>query len=164
MKRAWIAVAVAVALSVTLCGTLTFAADEKPAPPYLSMKVAKLDEAGDVALKDVLKKEKTLLVFFQTACSACRGELSYLRDNFAGSTKVDIIGISVDVRPDQVKKYKEEYKIPFVFLSDPDYKVPAAFQVTFTPAAVLLDKEGNMVEKFLGYGAETKAALEARLK
>ncbi len=162
MKRAWIAVAVA--LSITVCGTLAFAADEKPAPPYLSMKVAKLDGAGDVMLKDVLKKEKTLLVFFQTACSACRGELSFLRDNFANSSKVEIVGISVDVRPDLVRKYKEEYKIPFVFLSDPDYTVPAAFKVTFTPAAVLLDKEGNLVEKFLGYDAGSKAALEAGLK
>lgn len=162
MKRTWIAIAFA--LVVMVCGSVAIAADEKPAPPYLSLTVAKLDGSGDVALKDVLKKEKTLLVFFQTACSACRGELSFLKENFADSPKINIVGISVDVRPEQVNKYKEEYKIPFLFLSDPAYKIPAAFKVTFTPAAVLLDKEGNVVEKFLGYSADTKSSFETALK
>jgi len=162
MKRAWIAVVVALTLAVL--GTFAFAADEKPAPPYLSIIVDKLDGSGKVTIKDVLKKENTLLVFFQTACSACRGEMSFLKENHANNAKVNIVGISVDMRPDLVKKYQEEAQIPFLFLSDPDYKIPAAFKVTFTPAAVLLDKEGNLIDKYLGYGPDSKAALETALK
>lgn len=149
-----------------LLGAAAFAADE-PAPQepkYMGMNLKLLD-GGEIVFKDLLaKNEKTLLVFFQTACSACRGELAYLSDSLQKPKNLQIVGVSVDVRPELVKKYRDDNKLPFLFLSDADYAIPATFDVSATPASVLLDKGGKVIEKFMGYNPAVRARMEAQLK
>lgn len=154
------------ALSVLLvvsCAGAALAA-EADAPKYMTMEVQKLG-GGTAVFKDLLEKnERTLLVFFQTACSSCRGELTLLRDKYSDRKNLQIVGVSVDVRPELVSKFKSDWKLPFEVLSDPDYKIPSVFNISATPACVLLEKDGKIAKKLFGYDSSFEGQLEAALK
>lgn len=155
-------------LPLVLVAFSAMAAEEKkapePAPPpdHLSLKVKKM-EGGEATLKELLKKNNTLVVFFQSACIACTTELSQLKADFPND-KVDVIGVGVDVRLENLKKYVEERSYPKVVLWDPNFDFAPHFNVSYTPAVVLLDKAGRMKGFFGGYTAETIKKIKESLQ
>ena len=154
------------ALSVLLvvsCVGAALAAEEV-APKYMTMEVQILGGPTAVFQDLLAKNEHTLLVFYQAACSACRGELTLLRDKYADRKNLKILGVSVDVRPELASKFKSDWKLPFEVLSDPDYKIPSVFNISATPACVLLEKDGKIAKKFFGYDSSFEGQLEAALK
>lgn len=69
------------------------------------------------------------LVYFYPAdfTPGCTTEACSFRDNFSElSKKVQIIGISAD-SAESHDKFKEEYKLPFPLISDPDKKLINAY-------------------------------------
>lgn len=54
----------------------------------------------------------------------------------------------------EVKNEKEVEKIPWTLLSDPESKTASSICAPYVPTFVLLDKEHNIKEKFVGYDKE----------
>ncbi len=93
------------------------------------------------------KKNYAVLVFMTTACSACQAEIEDITDLMRKySDKLDFYAVSVDIRGEAaVKNYLEAYRYKAPFLIDPKFTLPKKFGFTFTPASVLIDKNGKIV-------------------
>lgn len=83
--------------------------------------------------------------YMQTSCAACRKELMALKDLQAKYPELKVVAISVDSgNPARVKRYQEHFGFEFAFLHDPDFKTPELFGFSFTPALVLVGKDGKI--------------------
>jgi peroxiredoxin len=140
------------------------AGEAPPPPPYLSKEVPKLDGSGKVILQSLLKKEKTALVFFQSACSACRGEMAFLNATYGKNDKVDLVGVSVDFEPGPAARFVQQTGFSGLVLNDPEMQFASMFGVSYTPVVLVLDKKGAVAGRVNGYSDKSKDELANILK
>jgi peroxiredoxin len=172
MKRKSVFFLVACMIPIFLFSATVLAAEHekaaapkpKPEPKYLSMKFKMLGGSGETTLKPLLKKNNTLLVFFQSACISCKTELEVLKADFTDHPKADVVGIGVDVRPAQLESFVANLGFPKTVLLDPQFTLGPKVKVTYTPAVVILDKDGHLVSVIGGYTTGTLDRIKASLK
>jgi thiol-disulfide isomerase/thioredoxin len=108
-----------------------------------------------VELNGLLGDSVVALTFMNTTCSACQAEvtlLSKLAGKHEGKLKVYLV--AVDMRGQKlVKAYAQNYKYNVGYLLDPQFSIPPLYGFNYTPALVLLDKEGTIIYKKGGYGS-----------
>ena len=165
--RKWIAVLCALlALGTVAVAFAEEAAAPPAAPPWKSAELSEPETGKTHNLGALTAKGKTMLVFSQTACSACRGELSFLQELRQKNPNFNIVVVNVDIKPSKelFAGYKGAYGFgDMLFLSDPTFKVPQMFGFGFTPASALI-ADGKVVESFRGFRAEEKPKIEEALK
>jgi peroxiredoxin len=94
----------------------------------------------DVFVQGSLPHKKLLLVFFTTACSHCRTEISNLNDLRAKYvSEIDIVGVSLDGRQ-ATNALKEELKLKMPILLGDNEKVKSVFRLTILPAIYCIDE------------------------
>lgn len=141
-----------------------------PAP-----RVTAQDQDGrTVDLAEVFARGGITLVYFypKAETPGCTAEACSLRDAYDGlrGQGLQIIGVSRDSVAAQ-KKFRENRKLPFTLLADPDGKVAEAFGVALIPVVGLttrqsfLIKEGKVAwstqsAKTSGAAAEVQKALD----
>lgn len=97
-------------------------------------------------------KGKVILInVFQTDCPACQDEvpsLNKLYNDYKNNPNVKIIGISLDSSGLNafIKYYNIKYPIYTINQSD----LSKLGGIAYTPTTILIDKNGNMVERFVG--------------
>lgn len=168
------------ALAFAISAAPALAADPAPAekPPILKVGDAvknftiKDGDGKDVTFEtDIKGKSKyTALVFMNTACSACMAEARII-NGIAGENKdLAVYAILVDARGEQaVAAYKERNPIPNVkFLIDKEFTIPPVYGYTYTPALVVADKSGVIIESKGGFlasqGEEFAKSFKSLLK
>lgn len=147
-----------------------------PPAPLMCEEEPEVPEVGDKAvdfelqvfgsgakfkLEDVLGKKVVVLAFMQTSCVACRNELVLLRDILKkkGADSLAVYPVCVDYdASERIKPYKDFYKLTFPFLMDPEFSVGPLYGYTYTPALVIIDRDGNVAMKMSGFheGDEVK--------
>lgn len=97
-------------------------------------------------------KGKVILInVFQTDCPACQAEvpsLNKLYNDYKNNPNVKIIGISLNSSGLHafIKYYNIKYPIYTINQSD----LSKLGGIAYTPTTILIDKNGNMVERFVG--------------
>jgi peroxiredoxin len=153
-----------------LSWSLPALAEEKGKAP---LKVG--DQMFDFTMKDGLsgkdvnftsdikgKADVIAIVFFNTGCSACMAEMDEMSKAVKelGEGKLKLYGIAVDKRGEQaVKAYNEIYRYLATYLLDPTFSMPPKFGFNFTPASLLLNREGTVVFLRGGYNPVTDSGL-----
>lgn len=137
-----------------------FATSERPqAPPAGSLEAGRT--APDFTLKTLkgdsvslsqFRGKVVFLNFWATWCPPCRAELpsmSRLNEVFAGR---DFVMLAVNVEQDKgiVEDFLKVRPHDFTVLLDPEGKAQSLYQVFRFPETFLIDKEGRIVERFLG--------------
>lgn len=94
--------------------------------------VASQDEQGrEVRLAELFRDGITLVYFYPKADTpGCTAQACGLRDEFdeLRNRGVRVIGVSAD-NPESQRRFKENYKLPFILLPDEEHAVAAAFGV-----------------------------------
>lgn len=62
----------------------------------------------------------------------------------------ELIAISVDEVQEDVEVFATKHAISFPILLDPDQVVSRRYQTTGFPESLLIDKEGRIVERYVG--------------
>jgi thiol-disulfide isomerase/thioredoxin len=98
-----------------------------------------------------LKGKVILINIFQTDCPACQEEipsLNKLYDHYKNNNNVKIIGISLN--SDGLQSFIDYYKIQYPIYTINQSDLSELGGVAYTPTTILIDKNGNTVERFVG--------------
>ena len=107
-----------------------------------------------------------LLNFWATWCPACVEELPSLKalaQKFSG--KLQVLSVSIDGSEAAIKGFLKSDPLPYPVLEDPDRKVAFDLYAVFgLPATFLIDKNGNLADKFYGAQDWTSPKMVSKIK
>jgi thiol-disulfide isomerase/thioredoxin len=107
-----------------------------------------------------LKGKVVLLDFWATWCAPCRESIPHLIHLYKtyGEKGFEVIGMNVDRGDaDTVARFVKSMDIPYPTVVTPE-EVSRNFGVTGLPTAVLVDKQGMIREKIVGFNAAAVTA------
>lgn len=116
------------------------------------------DEKGKMLQLSSLKGKYVLLDFWYSGCHWCRKMTPHLTKVYNDLKKkgLEIVSVSVDPVKDEDKwrKAMEEDAAPWLQVWDFEKKLPDEYGVLAYPTMFLLDKDGKVVEKIIGFREE----------
>ena len=118
-------------------------------------------EAPDFALQDldgqtVLLSDhrgKVVMVdFWASWCPSCRQEASHLVELYEEYQPrgVEFVGVAIWDYPDDLRSYIDEFGVQYANALDRKGTVAIDYGVVATPEKFFIDREGNIVRKFVG--------------
>lgn len=107
---------------------------------------------------DSLKGKTYALIFVNSSCSACRNEIGALQQRTFGD-RLTVLVVAVDAKLDRIEAaYREGLKVTWPILEDPKFTIARKFGIGFTPASVIVGKDGKVVAWSAGYTADNEDA------
>jgi len=110
---------------------------------------------GKMARLSAFRGKKAVLInFWATWCAPCRLEMPTMEKAYqkCKGKGLEILAVSVDAGPKSaVKNFMDELGLTFPALLDPEMKVLQLYRLFAVPASFLLDKQGVIRFKELGY-------------
>ena len=124
-----------------------------------------------VALKDYWEqqgKKVLVLSFFATWCQPCKEDQKYLQkvqDQYGGlGLQVLCILTQDSSKGNAVKEFMEKLGVNLPVLNDEYGIIGKRYLVTGLPCNFVVDKEGILRAKYLGYSVDVKRHFESQLK
>ncbi len=129
--------------------------------PADSKRPPVIEKAADFSLKDLrggtvslasLRGKVVLLSFWATWCPPCVSEMPSMNRLYQElrSRGFQVVAVSLDRSAEGVKEYVDTKGIKFLVLMDEDNAVARRYKVFSTPTTFLIDRKGNIVERFYG--------------
>jgi len=110
--------------------------------------------AGQASSMEQLRGKVVLVNFWATSCSGCIKEMPQLVSTHHkyASQGYETVAVAMSYDPpDYVREYASAHKLPFFVTLDSTGGVAKAFgEIRLTPTSVLIDKNGNVVKRYLG--------------
>lgn len=143
---------------IALLGAVALFAAQ-PSPWEIEGLIGK--KAPDFALKDInnkpfnlssLRGKVVILNFWATWCPPCRAEMPSLNNLYREfrNKGLEVVAISTDRYSSIIKDYISKNPIDFTVLIDTDNKVSRQFKVFSIPTTFLIDRNGIIIERYLG--------------
>jgi len=151
-----------------LCGALSFL-------PHCGKEVKESGLAPDFSLKTLeghemtlasLKGKVVLIDFWATWCGPCRESIPHLVDLYKTNRErgFEVIGVSVDKgETEVVRRFSKAMNIPYPILIASE-AVTRSYGVTALPTTILIDREGNIQERVIGFNSKIAKELAAKVK
>jgi peroxiredoxin len=120
-----------------------------------------IERAADFSLKDLrggtislasMRGKVVLLSFWATWCPPCVSEMPSLNRLYQELRPrgFEVVAVSLDRSTDDVREYIGKKGFKFLVLMDEGNTVAKRYKVFSTPTTFLIDKKGNVVERFYG--------------
>jgi len=165
-RGAWIlASVVAVAALFAL-----FSSPRTPAPlgrgsqaPDFSLP--RLSDGSRVTLSG-LRGKVVLVNFWATWCKPCEDEMPAMQRLYGvlQGEDFELLAISTDDHVEPVSEFRERLSLSFPILLDPDHRVAKLYQTYRFPESFLVDRDGQVVERYVGPRDWNAAAYLERLR
>lgn len=122
------------------------ASSDRPAPDFT---LADLD--GNPVSLSHFRGQPVVINFWTTWCPPCRTEMPYLIEAYEQEQgEVVFLAISVDEPASAVRRFAEEYDMPFTVLLDEGGKVAADYGVRGIPVTFFISGDGEIVVRYAG--------------
>lgn len=120
---------------------------------------------ANIALADF--KGKTVLVdFWASWCAPCRKSFPWLNDmqKKYGAKGLVIVGVNVDTERALADNFLRKLPADFRVAFDTDGKVASIYQLAGMPSSFLIDANGDIKYRHVGFRSEDQAPYEARIR
>jgi peroxiredoxin len=109
-------------------------------------------EGGDPLSLDSLRGRVVLLNFWATWCKPCEEEMPAMArlHRALGPRGLELVAVSVDDGRQEVVDFQERLALPFPILLDPEKRAARSYQTFRFPETFLIDREGVIVERYVG--------------
>jgi thiol-disulfide isomerase/thioredoxin len=139
------------------CAVLTFVA-----LALTSGSSAFADSLLDLA---AYKGKVVYLDFWASWCKPCRESFPWMdsvQRSYAGKGLV-VVGVNVDQERDLAERFMQQMNPHFRIVFDPQGTLAEMFKVSGMPASFIIDRQGVVRFKHLGFRTERQAGLDAEL-
>lgn len=134
----------------------------------IDLEATKLtDPDGKTILaKDLFGGKKTAITFATTACANCRDEIVYLVALQKDNPDLQLVACIVDMRADaaRINGFLDELAFKGRVIVDPKYQFPSTLGVSMTPSLLVIDKDGKIQFRQVGFDAEAKEKIKKAVK
>lgn len=101
-----------------------------------------------------LRDKVVLVKFWATSCVTCIQQMPEMTETYRALSDqgYDVIAVAMDYDPiDYIRTFANSRELPFTVVHDADGKIAQAFgDIKLTPTGFLIDKDGNIVKRYLG--------------
>jgi len=128
------------------------------APPVVRGVVApefslpQLDAADPEVALSALSGRVVLVNFWATWCEPCEREMPAMERLYQSLPReeFELVAVAIDGKADDVRAFQKRYRLSFPILLDLDQAVYDAYQTMGVPESLLLDRDGRIVERYVG--------------
>jgi len=142
------------------------------APDFALPRLSGAEQGDGEALSLATLRGRVVLVnFWATWCEPCESEMPAMQRLYAMLPRDDfeLVAVAIDEAEPPVQAFQDEYRLSFPILLDLDQQVYQTYQTMGVPESLLVDREGRIVERYVGprewdapeYVARIREVLEA---
>src|SRR5574337_1123153 len=136
-------------------GTDLWANDIQPNEGHFAPDFAlKTLDGNAVRLSEFRGKKVVLINFWATWCPPCRLEMPAIQQIYAEYKDKGFEVLAVNIESDakqEIGDFVKELRLTFPILLDPNMKITRKFRVIGLPVSVLIDRQGIVRAKEIGY-------------
>jgi len=118
-----------------------------------------------LALED-LRGRAVLLNFWATWCAPCEAEMPAMQrlNRRLEPEGLTLVAVSVDESEEAVERFRQRLGLEFPIVWDPEREVSERYQTYKYPETLLIDREGRVVERYVGPREWDAPDYEARIR
>ena len=120
--------------------------DRKEAP---AIAVPKLFGGGTLTLSEH-RGRPVVVNFWASWCEPCMREMPHLVEFARAHPDIDVLGIAVNDRPGDSRRFAERMGVPFDLGVDREGDVASDYDVPGLPITVVVDRDGRLASHFVG--------------
>lgn len=130
----------------------------------------KLKDADNnwITFSEIKGKNLTVIDFWATWCSPCMKAIPKLNKiyDIYKEKGVQFIGLNMDSPRNaaKIKPFINAHNIQYPVLKDPDGTVTSKLNITSIPVLLIVDKNGEIVFRHLGYRSGDEKIIEEKIK
>ena len=111
------------------------------------------DLKGNVVTLSEQRGKVVLLTFWASWCGPCREEMPSLNRLFQtiGGADFTVLGVNIETRIAPAKRFAADFELTFPVLLDTTNKVAEQYGVFNIPQSFLIDRNGRLLHRYLGY-------------
>jgi cytochrome c biogenesis protein CcmG, thiol:disulfide interchange protein DsbE len=132
-------------------GTLARAAARGERPKAPEFTLDRLEGEGELALAG-LRGKAVVVNFWASWCIPCKEEAPYLEEIWQAHRRRGLVVLGVDAQDFRrdARRFVERYDLTFPIVYDGPGSILSGYGVTGFPETFVLDREGGVVEAFVG--------------
>lgn len=163
-----ILIVLGLAIGGTPGGAGLWANDVRPEEEHIAPDFALITLEGKTVRLSEFRGQKVVLInFWATWCPPCRLEMPTMQQIYSEYKAKGFEILAVNIEPDAkqaISDFVKELRLTFPILLDPDMKVTRKFRVIGLPVSVLIDRQGIIRAKMIGYHDWTNRASRTRVE
>jgi len=156
-----------VASPPTLDGVL-WANDERPEEGHFAPDFTLKTLDGKAVRLSTLRGKKVVLInFWATWCPPCRLEMPTMERIYSDYKAKGFEILAINIEPDakeEIREFTRELRLTFPVLLDPDMRVTRKYRLIGLPVSMLIDRQGIIRSKDIGYHDWTSRDSRKRLE
>jgi cytochrome c biogenesis protein CcmG/thiol:disulfide interchange protein DsbE len=119
----------------------------RPAPEFTVTTI----DGQPLSLGD-LRGKTVVLNIWGSWCVPCRDEAGELNRSYSlyKDRNVVFVGLAFNDTESEVKKFVDQYKVPFPIALDPEGKIAIDLGITGVPETYLIDAQGRLTQRWVG--------------
>lgn len=123
------------------------------APDFSLPRLGDATSAGGAPLSlSSLSGRVVLVNFWATWCEPCEREMPAMNRLHAALPRADfeLVAVAIDEQAEDVRRFQDRYALDFPIVLDLDQSVYRAYQTMGVPESLLIDRQGRIVERYVG--------------
>ena len=149
-------------------GTDLWAADVRPEEGHFAPDFAlKTLDGNTVRLSEYRGQKVVLINFWATWCPPCRLEMPTMQQIYSEYKAKGFEILAINIEPDakqEIRDFIRELRLTFPIALDPDMKVSRKYHLIGLPVSILIDRQGIVRAKDVGYHDWTSKASRTRIE